>query len=154
MYGDGKRVRVDYDTRKYRIVVFCEMETITCLIPVFQHMSRFVEFFPEMDSSRDSLTLQGLPITLTIAENDASGAYVERVIRPTYEDCCTFTSFFGIEKTMTNYCCLHRRHLAVPGTSRCDIWQRSCQVHPRGRCSRASHYRVGHGCHHSSLISL
>ncbi|KAJ2927603.1 hypothetical protein H1R20_g9485, partial [Candolleomyces eurysporus] len=49
VYGDGKRVRVDYDTPY----------------------------------------VKGLPITLTIAENDASGAYVERVIRPTYEDCYT-----------------------------------------------------------------
>ena len=39
--------------------------------------------------------LQGLPITLTIAENDASGAYVERVIRPTYEDCCKLR---GVDK--------------------------------------------------------
>ncbi|KAJ2918566.1 hypothetical protein MD484_g1906, partial [Candolleomyces efflorescens] len=49
VYGDGKRVRVDYDTPY----------------------------------------VKGLPITLTVAESDASGAYVERVIRPTYEDCYT-----------------------------------------------------------------
>jgi len=49
VYGDGKRVRVDYDTPY----------------------------------------VKGLPITLTIGENDASGHYVERIIRPTYEDCYT-----------------------------------------------------------------
>ncbi|KAJ3546737.1 hypothetical protein NMY22_g1936 [Coprinellus aureogranulatus] len=49
VYGDGKRVRVDYDTPY----------------------------------------VKGLPITLTVAETDQSGAYTERVIRPTYEDCYT-----------------------------------------------------------------
>ncbi|TEB22477.1 NAD-P-binding protein [Coprinellus micaceus] len=49
VYGDGKRVRVEYDTPY----------------------------------------VKGLPITLTVAESDQSGAYIERVIRPTYEDCYT-----------------------------------------------------------------
>ncbi|KAF9462294.1 NAD-P-binding protein [Collybia nuda] len=49
VYGDGKRVRVDYDTPY----------------------------------------VKGLPITLTIGENDAQGHYTEKVIRPTYEDCYT-----------------------------------------------------------------
>jgi predicted dehydrogenase len=49
VYGDGKRVKVQFDTPY----------------------------------------VKGLPITLTIGENNEDGHYVERVIRPTFEDCYT-----------------------------------------------------------------
>jgi len=37
----------------------------------------------------DTPYVKGLPITLTVAENDASGAYTEKITRFTYEDCYT-----------------------------------------------------------------
>ncbi|TFK37698.1 NAD-P-binding protein [Crucibulum laeve] len=61
VYGDGKRVRVDYDTPY----------------------------------------VKGLPITLTIGQNEPStGCYSERIIRPTYEDCYT-VQFKALHEAIT-----------------------------------------------------
>ncbi|EST05101.1 Oxidoreductase, N-terminal [Kalmanozyma brasiliensis GHG001] len=48
----------------------------------------------------DTPYVKGLPINVTVKENDASGHYSERIIRPTYQDAYT-TEFLDLHQALT-----------------------------------------------------